>query len=172
LGSPTIDLDEAAVLDLQRRTSLTNIFLEQVKTYGALRRHPAGRVITVAYCALINIENHQLNVTSNELQWVPFETINEMAFDHMLIATDCLQWLRKKLMTEPIAFNLLPKKFSLRQLQDLYSAILGEDLDRRNFRKKIGSLGYLIDINEMEKGVTHRPGKLYTFDNNSAAVSN
>jgi 8-oxo-dGTP diphosphatase len=90
----------------------------------------------------------------------------------MTIANDCLTWLRQKLLTEPIAFNLLPKKFSLRQLQDLYSAILGEKLDRRNFRKKISTLGYITDVNELESGVTHRPGKLYTFASNIKALLN
>jgi 8-oxo-dGTP diphosphatase len=164
LVSPKVDLDEAALQILQKRTSLSNIFLEQVKVYGNVNRHPAGRVVTLAYCALINVNHYKLKINDHKLQWVQFDEIKEMAFDHLDIAKDCLLWLRKKIMNEPIANNLMPKKFSLRALQDLYAAILGEKLDRRNFRKKIQSLGYLVDLNEMEKEVAHRPGKLYKFD--------
>ncbi len=163
LVSPSIDLDEAALQILQNRTSLNNIFLEQVKVYGKVKRHPAGRVVTLAYCALINVNHYKLKINDHKLQWVQFDKIKKMAFDHLDIANDCLLWLRKKIVNEPIANNLMPKKFSLRALQDLYVAILGENLDRRNFRKKIHSLGYLIDLNELEKDVTHRPGKLYKF---------
>jgi 8-oxo-dGTP diphosphatase len=164
LVSPDVDLDKAAVQVLKKRTSLSSIFLEQVHTYGTVKRHPAGRVVTVAYCALVNINHYKLKVNTNHLQWMPFHEVDQMAFDHLLIANDCLGWLRTKLLNEPIAFNLLPKKFSLRELQELYTAILGEKLDRRNFRKKIQTLGYLKDLNELEKNVTHRPGKLYKFD--------
>lgn len=164
LVSPDKDLDTAALQILQNRTSLDSIFLEQVKTYGAVKRHPAGRVVTVAFCALINANHYKLKINDNELQWVDFESLDEMAFDHLGIAKDCLAWLQKRLLIEPVASNLLPKKFSLRELQNLYAAILGEKLDRRNFRKKIQSLGYLVDLNELEKDVTHRPGKLYKFD--------
>jgi 8-oxo-dGTP diphosphatase len=164
LVSPNIDLDEAALKILQKRTSLNNIFLEQVKVYGKVKRHPAGRVVTLAYCALINVNHYKLKINDHKLQWVQFDEIEKMAFDHLDIANDCLLWLRKKILVEPIANNLMPKKFSLRALQDLYTSILGEKLDRRNFRKKMQSLGYLIDLNELEKEVTHRPGKLYKFD--------
>lgn len=164
LVAPNVDLETAALQVLQKRTSLDTIFLEQVKTYGSVDRHPAGRVVTVAFCALINTDHYKLKIDDNELQWVDFESLSNMAFDHLKIAKDCLIWLQKKLLTEPVAFNLLPNKFSLRELQNLYSVILAEKLDRRNFRKKIQSLGYLVDLNELEKDVTHRPGKLYKFD--------
>jgi 8-oxo-dGTP diphosphatase len=87
-----------------------------------------------------------------------------MAFDHQQILTQCLQWLQKRIQEHPLAFNLLPKKFSLRQLQNVYEAILNVKLDRRNFRKKFVSMGMLTDVQEMETHVTHRPGKLYSFD--------
>jgi 8-oxo-dGTP diphosphatase len=164
LVAPEEDIDTSALRILNERTSLSTIFLEQVKTYGSVHRHPAGRVVTISYCALINVNHYQLKINDHELQWVAYNDIEEMAFDHIGIVKDCLAWLQHKLLTEPIASNLLPKKFSLRALQELYTAILGEDLDRRNFRKKILSLGYLVDLNQMEKDVTHRPGKLYKFD--------
>jgi 8-oxo-dGTP diphosphatase len=84
-----------------------------------------------------------------------------MAFDHKLILDTCLQCLREKAMEQPVVFHLLPEKFSLRELQDLYEAILGVELDRRNFRKRIILKDWLVDLNEMEEDVPHRPGKLY-----------
>jgi len=87
-----------------------------------------------------------------------------MAFDHHQILEVCTNWLKKRIQEQPLAFNLLPVKFSLRQLQNVYEAILDVKLDRRNFRKKFASMGFLNDTDEMESQVTHRPGKLYTFD--------
>ena len=88
-----------------------------------------------------------------------------MAFDHKMILDNCLSRLREKVLEYPIVFNLLPEKFSLRELQDLYEAILGVELDRRNFRKRITLKNWLLDLNEMEEDVPHRPGKLYKLKN-------
>lgn len=167
LVHPNEDTDQAAIRILYERTALSSIYLGQVKTYGKVDRHPAGRVVTIAYCALVNVSHYQLSIDANELQWINYTDIHTMAFDHKQIAADCRQWLQHTVINQPTAFYLLPKKFSLREVQNLYSAILGEDLDRRNFRKKILSLGFLIDINQMEKDVTHRPGKLYKLDTKS-----
>ena len=87
-----------------------------------------------------------------------------MAFDHKQIVDECHSWLQKRIQEHPLGFNLLPDKFSLRELQNLYEAILGVSLDRRNFRKKFASMDLLIDTNEMEQDVSHRPGKLYQFN--------
>jgi 8-oxo-dGTP diphosphatase len=89
------------------------------------------------------------------------EDIENLAFDHKLIFNTCLKRLRDKILEHPVIFNLLPEKFSLRELQDLYEAILGFPLDRRNFRKRITLKNWLVDLNEMEEDVPHRPGKLY-----------
>jgi 8-oxo-dGTP diphosphatase len=88
-----------------------------------------------------------------------------MAFDHKLILDTSLQQLREKVMEHPVVFNMLPDKFSLRELQDIYEAILGVELDRRNFRKRISLKNWLVDLNEMEEDVPHRPGKLYKLKN-------
>ncbi len=164
LVHPQEHLDEAAMRVLHDKTALEAIYLQQVHTFGDIERHPAGRVVTVAYCALINIHHTQLKLKQHGLEWVNYDDIEVMAFDHKVIMQACKLWLQNKLFTEPIASNLLPKKFSLRALQSLYTAILGEALDRRNFRKKILSLGYLVDVDQMETNVTHRPGKLYKFE--------
>ncbi len=87
-----------------------------------------------------------------------------MAFDHKQIVDECYSWLQKRIQEHPLGFNLLPEKFSLRELQNLYEAILGTQLDRRNFRKKFFSMDFLIDVGEFEKDVPHRPGKLYKFN--------
>lgn len=155
------DMEEAPYRVLQARTGLQDVYLEQVYTFGALDRHPSGRVITTAYYSLVNIKSHKLNLTDNELHWHPVGEIEKMAFDHKKILDTCLQRLREKVLEHPVIFNLLPEKFSLRELQDLYEAILDVELDRRNFRKRITLKNWLVDLNEMEEDVPHRPGKLY-----------
>src|SRR5829696_2284316 len=97
----------------------------------------------------------------NDVNWNPILDIRRLAFDHKVILDTCLQQLQERVMEHPIVFNLLPEKFSLRELQDLYEAILGVTLDRRNFRKRIMAKDWLVDLNEMEQDVPHRPGKLY-----------
>ncbi len=163
---PQEDLDVAASRILKKRTGLNSVYLEQVHTFGAVKRHPVGRVVTVVYCSLINIQHYKLEVMDNELHWHDVESVKELelAFDHQQIFETCYQWLQKRVQAHPLGFSLLPKKFSLRELQNLYEAILGVELDKRNFRKKFQSMGFLIDVNEMEKHVKHRPGKLYKFD--------
>ena len=160
----TEELDEAADRVLQQRTGMNDVFLQQVKTFGSPGRHPGGRVITVAYCSLLNIRHHELKIYDNELHWHTVKTLNNMAFDHQEVIDECYQWLQKRIQEHPLAFNLLPEKFSLRELQNLYEAILGVELDRRNFRKKFFSMDFLIDMEEYEENVPHRPGKLYKFN--------
>lgn len=158
------DLDTASYRVLKERTGLENLYLEQVHTFSAVDRHPAGRVVSAAYFSLINVKHYHLRQNDNELNWHAVSDLQTMAFDHKLILDTCLKRLQKKVQEEPIIFNLLEKKFSLRELQCLYEAILGIKLDRRNFRKKFFSTGLLLDVNEMEENVPHRPGKLYSFN--------
>lgn len=161
LISPDEDLDSASYRILKERTGLENVYLEQVQAFGSKGRHPSGRVVTITYYSLIDIKNHKLQLNHNDLHWHNVNDIQELAFDHKLILDTCLNRLQQQVMEKPIVFNLLPEKFSLRQLQELYQAILGQELDRRNFRKKISIKDWLIDIDEMENDVPHRPGKLY-----------
>jgi 8-oxo-dGTP diphosphatase len=164
LVNPDEDLDKAAYRILKQRTGLDDVYLEQVQTFGQVSRHPAGRVVTVAYCSLINIQHYKLKITDNELHWHDVTQVKGLAFDHQVIFDNCYSNLKKRVQEHPLGFNLLPRKFSLRELQNLYSAILGITLDRRNFRKKFLSMGFLVDLNEMETDVPHRPGKLYKFN--------
>lgn len=155
------DLEEAPYRVLQERTGLRDVYLQQVHSFGRVNRHPSGRVITTAYYSLIDIKKYKVQVSDNELHWHTINEIDQLAFDHQLILETCLNHLRAHIMEQPVVFNLLQEKFSLRQLQDLYEAILGMPLDRRNFRKRIMLKNWLVDLNQMEEDVPHRPGKLY-----------
>jgi 8-oxo-dGTP diphosphatase len=161
LVRPDEDLDSASYRILQERTGMEEVYLEQVHTFGSIDRHPSGRVITTAYYSLIDAKHQKLRLTNNDLHWHPVKNIKKLAFDHKSILDTCLSRLREQVMEHPVIFNLLPEKFSLRELQELYEAILSVDLDRRNFRKKIAIKDWLVDLNEMEEDVPHRPGKLY-----------
>jgi len=169
LVRPDENLDSASYRVLKDRTGLDDVYLEQVYAFGAVNRHPAGRVITTAYYSLINIKDHQPKLSDNELHWHPVNEIITLAFDHKKILDTCLERLQSKIEEHPIVFNLLPEKFSLRELQNLYESILGVKMDRRNFRKKFFLMDWLEDVNELEQDVPHRPGKLYRF--NSAKFS-
>jgi 8-oxo-dGTP diphosphatase len=164
LVRPSEDLDAAAYRILKQRTGLSDVYLEQVETFGAVSRHPAGRVVTVTYCSLINVQHHKLKILDNELHWHDIQNVTDLAFDHQQIYDTCYQRLQKRIQEHPLGFNLLPKKFSLRDLQNLYEAILDTKMDRRNFRKKFFAMDFLIDLDEMEQDVPHRPGKLYKFN--------
>jgi 8-oxo-dGTP diphosphatase len=158
------DLENAAYRILKERTGLDDVYLEQVRSFGEVGRHPAARVVTIAYCSLINIQHHKLKIHDNELDWHSVRTLSEMAFDHQKILDTCYEWLQKRIQEHPLGFSLLPKQFSLRELQNLYEAILDVKLDRRNFRKKFFSMDLLEDTQEYESDVPHRPGKLYKFN--------
>ncbi len=161
LVKPTENMEEAPYRVLEGRTGLQDVYLEQVYTFGSINRHPSGRVITTAYYSLVNNKSHKLKLTENELHWHSIDEIERLAFDHKIILDTCLNRLRQQIMEQPLVFNLLQEKFSLRELQDLYEAILGVELDRRNFRKRITLKNWLVDLNQMEDDVPHRPGKLY-----------
>jgi 8-oxo-dGTP diphosphatase len=162
LVRPDEDLDTASYRILKERTGLDDVYLEQVHAFGAIDRHPSGRVVTIAYYSLLDIKNHKLQLSHNELHWHSLSEVKKLAFDHKKILDNSLRRLQEQVMEHPVVFNLLPEKFSLRELQELYESILGVELDRRNFRKKISVKDWLEDINEMETNLSHRPGKLYS----------
>ncbi|NDF98453.1 MAG: NUDIX domain-containing protein [Chitinophagia bacterium] len=164
LVRPDEDLDEASYRILLERTGLSDVYLEQVQTFGRIGRHPSGRVVTTAYFSLLDLHHHQLRLNHNDLRWHPINKIGKLAFDHKDILESCLQRLRQQVLERPLIFSLLPEKFSLRQLQEVYESILGTSLDRRNFRKKVSLKDWLVDLNEMETDVPHRPGKLYKLN--------
>ncbi len=161
---PSEDIDKAVSRIVKNRTGLDDVYMEQVRTFGKVNRHPEGRVITIAYCSLINIRHNELKIHDNELHWHEVNAIKEMAFDHREILDACHFWLQYRMQEHPLGLRLLGTEFSLRDLQLLYENILDEKMDRRNFRKKFLSMGLLIDTGILESNVPHRPGKLYRFD--------
>lgn len=159
-------LDDAARRELAEETGLTDIFLEQLYTFGGVDRDPRERVVTVAYYALVNLQGHdvQASTDARNAAWFAVHDPPDLAFDHPQILEAALDRLRSKVRYQPIGFELLPAKFPLRQLQHLYEVVLDRELDKRNFRKKILSMGILVELNEIEKDVAHRAAKLYRFD--------
>jgi 8-oxo-dGTP diphosphatase len=159
------NLDEAANRVLSERAGIEGLYLEQVKTFGSPNRHPLGRVFSIAYYTIVPIADHMLKkVLDRNPQWVAINSINEMAFDHALILESCLATLRRRIHTYPLAFNILPNKFTVVQLQTVYEKVLNKKLDKRNFRRKLKKLPYIIDREEMQSDVNHRPARLYSFN--------
>ncbi len=165
---PNEDLDTAAARVLEQLTGLRNVYLEQVKTFGAVDRHPLGRVITIAYYSLIKISDYAVTPASfaQSAKWHSVTRVSELAFDHNEILDSCLKRLKRKVRMSPVGFELLPPKFTLTELQHLYESVLNpvNGLDKRNFRKKILSMNLLVELTESQAGVAHRPAKLYQFD--------
>ena len=176
LITETEDLDSSAIRTLKELTGLDNIYLKQFGVFGspdrlspsedlAWLRKTSGlmvdRVVTVAYYSLIKID--ESNVTEKTL-WHPIEKLPELIFDHNHIVNRALEILRREIRTEPLCFELLPKKFTIRQMQILYEAILGEKLDNRNFRKKIRPMEFLVPLPDKEKNVNHKPAQLFRFE--------
>ncbi|NMF58063.1 NUDIX hydrolase [Pseudanabaena yagii] len=159
-------LEQAALRELQEETGIHDVYLEQLYTFGDLERDPRDRTVTVAYYALINLIEQQIQASTDarEADWFSLHAIPSLAFDHEQILQKAIARLRSKIRYEPIGFELLPKKFTLTQLQKLYETVLARDLDKRNFRKKLLSMDLLLDTGELEQGVSHRAAKLYQFD--------
>lgn len=165
-------LEEGALRELREETGVEEIFLEQLYTFGAVERDPRERVITVAYYALINLADHPLNAQTDadDVAWYSLDELPKLAFDHQEIVAIAKKRLQGKLRYEPIGFELLPKKFTLTQLQKLYEQVLCTQLDKRNFRRKILKMDLLIKLDEMQTGVAHRAARLYSFDEEKYAA--
>ncbi|MDX1476553.1 MAG: NUDIX hydrolase [Saprospiraceae bacterium] len=160
------DIDTAAYRVLRHYTSLRDIYLEQVATFGETDRHPLARVITTAYYSLMKLSDYNNHVFTGglRLKWFPIDALPRLAFDHQGIIDACYTRLQKSLRERPIGFELLPRRFTLSQLQTLYEVVLNIELDKRNFRRKLRSLGLLVDTGTTQKDVSHRPAKLFSFD--------
>jgi len=163
---PDEDLDTAAARVLRELTGLDDVYLEQVASFGAPLRHPAGRVVTVAYYSLLPERTHPVAPSgwARSVRYFDITNLPKLAFDHLEIFQRCLARLRERVRSEPLGFELLPKQFSLSELQHLYECILGHDLDKRNFRKKMLSMGIVDDTGDYQENVNHRPAKLYRFN--------
>ena len=167
---PEENLNDAAHRVLKSLTGIDNLFMEQANSFGAVKRHPIGRVITVSYYALVNIQDYNPKAASwaKKLKWHSLKEIPELAFDHREILDETMNALRKNLRTRLIGFNLLPEKFTLKDVQQLYELILDEKFDKANFRKKVLASDFLEPLEELEENVPYRPAKLYRLaDTNS-----
>jgi len=159
-------LEGAAVRELREETGITEVFLEQLYTFGDPERDPRGWVVSVAYYALVSPEKHAIHAATDARQasWFPVTSLPRLAFDHVEILKTALARIRGKLTYAPIGFELLPQKFTIKQLQKLYEIVLDTKLDNRNFRKKIFAMDVLRELDEMQKGVPHRAARFYKFD--------
>ena len=173
-------LDSAASRILKDLTGLENIYLEQFYTFGALDRVTsekdkiwkdylnmgfADRIVTIGYFSLIDSTKVELTVHNRNASWFPVDEIPdlEMAFDHKQIFYKALEALRKKVKADPIVFEMLPERFTLTQLQKVLEAVFDTQLEKRNFRKKVGLMPYVVALKEKQVGVPHKPAQLYLF---------
>jgi ADP-ribose pyrophosphatase YjhB (NUDIX family) len=158
-------LDDAAKRILEESTGLQDVFLEQLHCFGGLDRDPGARVISVAYTALIRLEeSDEAMVEAFGAKWVALDQKPELVFDHDNMLKLALKQLQRKARFYPIGFELLPKKFTLPQLLKLYQAIYLQKIDDRNFRKKILSLGILKKLEEKDKTFSRKGAFFYSFD--------
>lgn len=165
LVAPQESLDDAVTRVLKEKTGLTDIFTEQLATFGAVNRDPFGRVISVAYMAMVHADRHTLTTTDeyDDVDWHKVSDLPRLAYDHNEIIATAVERLRAKLAYTNIVHNILPQEFTLTDLQKVYEIILGKALDKRNFRKKLLSLGLVTKTNKMRTGERSRPAALYTF---------
>lgn len=170
--------DTAAARILKKLSGLDNIYLEQFYAFGGvnrvnspndliwLKKQKEGfseRIVTVAYFALIDNSTVTLSLNERNVKWFPINEVPELGFDHKEILNKALEKMRSKLRSEPIGFELLPEKFSISHLQKLYESVLGTSFDRRNFRKKVMQMKYIIPLDEKQQGVRHKAAQLFIF---------
>jgi 8-oxo-dGTP diphosphatase len=160
-------IEEAAERILQETTGVNHIYLEEIGVFDQIDRFPSWRVFTIGYFALISPENYKI-ITSGayaeDVKWFKICELPELAWDHQHIVDVALNKLRARVLNKPIGFELLPRKFTLPQLQTLYEVILDKSLDKRNFRKKLMKMDLVEKLNERDKNNVKRPAHLYRFD--------
>ncbi len=160
-------VDEAAKRILNQLTGLSDVYMEQLYTFGELTRDPGDRIISVAYFALIKINSSDLElVKTHGATWIPISAMPQLIFDHSTMVERALKKLQIRARTQPIGFELLPDKFTIPQLQGLYEAIYNKTLDKRNFRRKLLSMDLLEKLEEKEKESSRKGAWYYRFDAN------
>ncbi len=159
-------LEAAARRELEEETGMARIFLEQLYTFGAVDRDPRERIVSVAYFGLVNLRDHRLQAATDarDAAWFSIAEARGLAFDHDRILSVALERLKGKVRYQPIGFELLPSKFTLRHLQHLYETVLERPLDKRNFRRKVMNMDLLDACDEVQKDVAHRAARLYRFN--------
>ncbi|RXG26790.1 NUDIX hydrolase [Leeuwenhoekiella palythoae] len=159
--------DDAANRLLLALTGIKDIYLEQLRAFSAPDRFPVSRVITIGYYALLKREDWvglKPGATASEVAWFKVSEVETLIYDHLHILEIGLKRLRRRIKQEPIGFNMLPEKFTLLQLMHLYEEILGYEMDKPNFRRKILRMNLLTALDEKQKDVSHRAAKLYRFN--------
>jgi len=169
---PDEDLDQACYRIVKTATGLERFFVQQVGAFGKKNNHPSGRIVSAVHYALVNMRDPNLKLLENGLDWRSVAWEHLINPEHKTMLDTCLHALRTKIQQEPAVFGLLPEKFSLRELQQVFECILGTEFDRRNFRKKLFATRLLRDEQQMENQVRHRPGKLYSLDHTAYAQFN
>lgn len=160
------DVDAAAKNVLLKLTGLSDVYLEQLYTFGNVNRDAGARVISVAYYSLIKINDYDKEVVrKNGAEWFKASEHPSLVFDHNDMVQNAISKLRRKCRTQPIGFELLPEKFTIPQLQSLYEAILMKPLDKRNFRKKMLSMNLLDKLEEKDKESSKKGAYYYKFNN-------
>ena len=158
-------LDAAAERTLKVLTGMKNIFMRQVGAFGDVNRDTGGRVISVAYYALIKVADYSEKLRKEHgVEWVNFDEVPQLYSDHNDMVAMALKRMRQKIKTEPISFRLLPELFTLTQWQRLYEAVLGERVDKRNFRKRIKEMGFIEKTELIDKKSSKRGAALYRFN--------
>lgn len=158
-------VDDAAKRVLAELTGLDHVYMEQVGSFGAIDRDPGERVVSIAYYALININEYDRElVQRHNAFWVNINELPPLIFDHPAMVEQARKLMQQKASVEPIGFNLLPKLFTLSQLQSLYEAIYGESIDKRNFRKRIAEMDYIEKTDLIDKKNSKRGAALYQFN--------
>ena len=158
-------LDIAATRILHKLTGMHHIYMEQFYAFSEINRDPVERTVSISYYALINIENHNSELIKNyNPKWFNLYKTPKLIFDHNEMLDKAIQRLRHRILTRPIGFDLLPKKFTMLQLQKLYESILNKKLDKRNFISKINALDILIKLNEKDMTSSAKGSFLYIFN--------
>ena len=165
---PDESLDEAASRILRKLTGLESIYMKQSFAYGETERDPGDRVISVAYFALITIKDIKKELAEqNGVSWLSLSKLPDLIFDHPLMVKRALTDLQNRIKIQPVGFELLPEKFTLVQLQDLYEAIYQRKVDKRNFRKKILSMEITEKLDEKERETSKKGAYYYKFNKDS-----
>ncbi len=158
-------LDEAAERILFELTGVSGIFLEQISAFGDPKRDPVERTVSVAYFALVNVKDYETKISDTyHAKWFSMDNLPELLFDHHQMIQAAIEKLRYKAAFHPIGFELMPEKFTIPQILNLYEAIYGNNFDKRNFSRKILSTGLLIKLKEKQKGFSKKGAFLYTLD--------
>jgi len=158
-------IDDAATRTLETLTGLTNIYMKQVGAFGRVDRDPGERVISIAYYALINVADYDRSLMRKHgVEWSDMKQLPTLYGDHQQMVKAALSQMKRQIRTEPISFNLLPPLFTLTQLQRLYEAINGEELDKRNFRKKVKDMDFIEKTDLIDKLTSKRGAALYRFN--------